>query len=138
MTFTRLTDDATLEPLLVFGPFQTERDSRNIATPLLHSSAMRVTYSAMTHRTGEFQLLFETFSEAKAGVEFFAAQSEYTFDGPEETVGGGLEVVDGYVVETDPTPDPSFDLRFVVVGVPRISQNGLWEVYLPYAEVPEP
>lgn len=136
-TFTRLSDDETLVPLLVFGPYETERPVQNIVRPIMQSAEVRVTYLPAVYSQGEFQLLFDSYSSAKEAVEFFAEASQYTFDGP--SIGAGeLIQVGGYVMESDGTDlDTSFAIQFVVAPGPmRISQNGLWEVRVPYQEVP--
>ena len=137
-TFTRLSDDSELTPTMVFGPYEQSREVRNIVRPVMESAEVRVSYSPTVYRKGEYQLLFDTYAEAKAAVNYFSAFSLYYFEGP--TIGAGeLITVGGYILESDGTDlDTNFAMQFVVApGDMTITQNGLWELRVPYQEVPE-
>lgn len=117
MTFTRLSDSVALSPapLSVFGPFEAEREVRNIAHELLHSSVVKVTFVPLTYRAGTWRLLYATHANASTARTFFASSSYYTYD----------------------VADASMDTRFIVHGgALTITQNGLWELTVPYKEVP--
>lgn len=136
--FTRLSDDETLIPTLVFGPYEQAREARNIVRPVMESAEVRVAFLPIVYRKGEYQLLFDTYAAAKDAIDFFDAFSYFYFEGP--TLGAAVLITDGgYILEADPdSPDVSFAMRFVVApGDLTITQNGLWELRVPYQEVPE-
>lgn len=129
----------TLTPEIVFGPFESERETRNIARELLHSRDVRVTYVPNANRTGEFQCLFETHAEAKAAASWFSEDSLYYFGGPEVTTDEGWEIVDDIIIETAQTTvaDESFAMTFLIWGGGlRVTQNEpMWELRVPYKEI---
>jgi hypothetical protein len=151
-----------IEPIIVFGPFENAREVRNISRELLHDSDVRSTFVPTVERTGEYQLLFETYADAREAADKFTAASLFAYSGPDAggtpahlAVDGGyiievpatsgwgtpeyLETDGGYVVEvpgTPATPDASFAATFIVWGGSlAITQNGLWELRVPYKEV---
>lgn len=135
--FTRLSDDATLIPIQVFGPFEQTREVRNIVRTVMQSANVRVAYSPTVYRRGEYQLLFDTYADALEATDYFSSFSLYQFEGP--AIDAGILIQEGgYVLESDGTPDAGFSMRFVVApGDLTITQNGLWELRVPYQEVPE-
>jgi hypothetical protein len=154
MTFTRLTDNATLQPILVFGPHEEAREVKNIARELLHSSIVKITFVPTDARTGEYQLLFETHAQARAGFSFFDDQSLFRYSGPDTPgtpghpgIPSGELIQDGGIIIESPgippvppgppgPPDASFAFTFLVWGGPMtITQNSLWELRVPYKEV---
>jgi hypothetical protein len=137
MTFTRLSDDATLTPVMVFGPYEQTRRSRQIVRELAESGEVRVAWRPPSRRRGTYMLLFSTYAAALSAQSWFLENSEYDFEGP--TVGEGVyEVVDGYIVEVPPTTDAGFSMRFVLdEEEPTINQNDpMWELRVSYQEVP--
>lgn len=138
MTFTRFSDAATLEPGSVFGPFETDREVRNISRELLHSRETRNTFVPSTYRQGYFQLIFDTHSEARSAAAWFSEDSRYSYSGPEEVVGEGWEIVDDIIVEVEPTIDTSFDTTFIVWGgglTTIQTTTSHWALRVPYKEV---
>lgn len=141
MTFTRLSDDATLTPVMVYGPYETAREIRNISRELLHSSATRSTYVPPAARSGEYKLLFNTHGDAKDALAFFSDWSLYLFE-PAATLPEGWGWVDGYYVyEGGDTPDDSFNATFIVLGDElHITQDDdvhKWHLTVPYKEASE-
>lgn len=136
MTFTRTTDSVQLEPDLVFGPYQHEREVRNFVVPLLESSNVRVVYSPTGLRTGTLMLLLSSYADAIAAAEFFAVASSFNFDGP--MIDGGYIISDGMVV-WDGVIDDTFDMRFIAHGGSlRVVQNDpAWELHVPFHELIE-
>lgn len=118
MTFTRLSTSTALSPapVIVFGPFASEREVRNIARELLHDSATRSTFVPAGPRQGEFRLLYNSHAEAKTALTFFASASLYTYN----------------------VADASLDTRFIVWGgnLRVIQNNPKWELIVPYKEIP--
>ena len=139
MTFTRSSDADTLTPTLVFGPFEVEREVRNISRELLHSNYTVSTFVPTVHRTGEFQCLFTTHAEAKAAAEWFTAASLFVYEGAATTAGDLIVDEFGYVVPAEPGDlDTSFETQFIVWGgALSIRQNQLWELTVPYKEIVE-
>lgn len=134
--FTRVSDDEVLTPLVVFGPFEQSREVRNIVRPIMQSAEVRVSYSPTVYRRGEYQLLFETYEQAHTAINYFSDFSLYIFEGPTVPIGTLIQV-GGYLIESDGTPDAGFSMQFAVApGDMTISQNGLWELRVPYQEVP--
>lgn len=135
--FTRVSDDSTLIPTMVFGPYEQTRQVQNIVRPVMQSAEVRVAYLPTVYRSGEYMCLFDTYAEAKAAVDYFSAFSLYLFEGPTTTE--AMLIQDGgYIVEVEAgTPDTSFAMQFAVSGAMTITQNGLWELRVPYQEVPE-
>lgn len=138
MSFQRVSDAAVLEPVLVFGPFEQERESRNVVTPLLESDATTVAYFPAVRRGGEFQTLFATYQAAHEARDYFTVPSLYDFFGPATTPGEYI-VSGGRIVLSSGFADPSFSLRFAVAsGALTVTQNAadVWELRVPYREVP--
>jgi hypothetical protein len=59
-------------------------------------------------------LLYATHANAKTAMDFFTVASFYTYD----------------------VADASLDTRFLVSGNMTITQNGYWELSIPFKEVP--
>lgn len=142
MNFTRINDAAALEPVMVFGPFEQERESRNIVRRLMQSGSVRVTYVPAGHRSGEFQLLFESYADAADAAGFFAVASLFQFNGPtDDDTAGAYTVVDGLIVLTVTAADSGYSLLFAVdagsIGITQNNDVDMWELRVPYQEVPE-
>lgn len=137
MSFQRVSDDAVLEPVLVFGPFEQERESRNVVTPLMESDETTVAYFPAVRRGGEFQTLFATYQAAHEACDYFTVASLFDFSGPATTAGEYI-VSAGRIILSAGEADPAFSLRFAVAaGGLRVTQNeDLWELRIPYREVP--
>jgi hypothetical protein len=116
MSFTRVTGTVALSPapVSVFGPLEVEREGRNIARELLHSATVRSTFIPAANRNGTWRLLYATHANAKTAMDFFTVASFYTYD----------------------VADASMDVRFMVAGNMKITQNGYWELSIPFKEVP--
>jgi hypothetical protein len=116
MSFTRVTGSVALSPtpVAVIGPLEVERQVRNIATELLHSATVRTTFIPTANRNGVWNLLYATHANAKTAMDFFTVASFYTYD----------------------VADASLDTRFIVIGNMAITQNGYWELSIPFKEVP--
>lgn len=138
MSFTRLIDDSVLIPFMFFGPYEQVRESRNVVRTLLESSNVRVSYIPATRRGGEFQLVFTTYPEAHAAVDYFTVPSLFQFNGPTEPgTDGTYVIVDGLIVLADGDADAGFSMLFAVdTGRLRVLQNiSRWEVRVPYREI---
>jgi hypothetical protein len=118
MSFTRVTGSVALSPtpVMVFGAFEVEREVRNVAQELLHSSTTRSSFIPATNRKGSWKLLYASHANAKTAMDFFTVASFYTYD----------------------VADASLDTRFIVHGGNlSITQNGTyWELTIPYREIP--
>lgn len=136
MTFVRTTDLAEYTPVLVFGPYENARESRNVAVPLMESSNVRVVYNYTSLRTGTLNLLVERYADAVEAANFFAAQSSFNFNGPYAC--GGYVIEDGMVVTVGEV-DETFDLRFFVAGgaIEITQADPMWEVRVPFHELIE-
>lgn len=106
------------EPLYIFGPFAAEREVRNTARELLHSSTVRGNLIPTANRSGEFLCRYTSHANAVAGQTFFAAPTLFVYDGP----------------------DTSFDTRFVVFGgslsIRQVTALDAWDLTVPYKEIP--
>jgi hypothetical protein len=116
MSFTRVTGTVALSPapVLVVGPLEVEREVRNVARELLHSATVRSTFIPAANRNGTWVLLYATHADAKTAMDFFTVASFYTYD----------------------VADASLDTRFIVMDRMTITQNGYWELTIPFKEVP--
>jgi hypothetical protein len=117
MSFTRVTGSVALSPtpVAVFGPLEVEREIRNVAQELLHSSTARSSFIPAANRSGTWQLLYASHANAKTAMDFFTVASFYTYD----------------------VSDASLDTRFIVIGNLSITQNDpMWELSVPFKEIP--
>lgn len=136
MSFERVIDSAALDAT-VTRPFEDERESRNVATPLMESDAVSVAYFPATTRTGEFVLRFPDYEEADDARTYFLAASLYDFLGPATTAGEYI-ISDGLVVLSAGEPDPARSFRFAVIDRPILREllGAHCELRVPYREVP--
>lgn len=142
MTFTRRSDSATLSPLLVNAPFQHARRSGTVARPLAQSPEVRVTYTGGSEpRSGTLSLVFQSYSSALAGMDFFTSGSLFEYDGVNPSATNVYVIVDGFIVESADTDTGEFAIVFAVPRDDQIELSGTqgtgWEIRVPYVEVPE-
>ena len=135
-SFTRLSDDAELTPLIVYGPYVNNREASTVVHRLAESSDVRVTYRPVKNRAGEFMTLWDSYDAAYDASTWFGANSKYLFNGP--PLAPGYVIVDGMVVWSDGGVDTSYAFEFVVAaGDLSIVQEEAkkWTLRLPFHEV---
>lgn len=142
MTFARRSDASTLSPLLVNAPFEHARRSGTVARPLAQSSEVRVTYTGASEpRRGTLSLVFENYTGALAGLNFFTAASLFEYDGVNPSATSDYVIVDGFIVESADADTGDFAIVFAVPNDDQIELSGTqgtgWELRVPYLEVPE-
>lgn len=140
MTFTRRSDSATLNPIMVVAPFEQSSETGTIARRIAQSNEVRVTYvGSAGPREGTIVMLFNSYSDANAARAFMSAPSLFEFDGIDTASTSDYVIVDDYILETADASAGDYAIVFAVTAPVELTGTGGagWSIRVPYIEVPE-